>query len=237
MKAAALACFPSWAGFGLTAKILAAVFVVAGAAVSLAEKSYAPQTIQIDGRTFYFYSERNGAGDVFFPDDNRRGAARYFAGYGHAPELQEKMDAFHYQVFYDATPAPEFAGEDGAYSAYARMKHEWRDDTSGEWSDDTPGAYLYYQTRKTGGDFFRLSIYGVDGADLRVYGQRCGGSRKNAFICIAYIPWVRNDKYANWKEWTDAEGETHINRVYNALAEYPLSHNEELLADMAEMVK
>ncbi|MGI9297444.1 MAG: hypothetical protein ACR2QC_06040 [Gammaproteobacteria bacterium] len=227
---------PFFAGFGLTAKIIAAaafaVLAAGGAVYALAEKSYAPETIQFDGRTFHLLSERNGdTGELF--SVLAPGEAQYTAAYIDTPEPPQdgRINLFYYQVLYAANPAPEFVRENGTYSSFARMDKDW--------GDINADNYFHYRIAGTkDGEFARLWAHENGYGEVIAQVTFCGESRPNAFICIGYkAPLGRRGAYLRAAEWKNDEGESHLERVYDLLAEYPLAHNEELLADMAEMVK
>ena len=124
------------------------------------------------------------------------------------------------QTYYAANPAPAFV-RDGAYSAVARLKNLW-----GGGKD----SYLRDEIREEGDSIYKLFAWKTaprENGDvlIRTTGIKCGASRKNAYRCITYNSWM--------PPGTDAEGAAELERIYDLLAEYPLSHNEELLSDMA----
>ena len=220
----------SFSGIGLTTKIITAVVAIVvaagGALYALSQKSYAPETIQFDGRTFYLLSERNGdTGEVISVYDDSPGEAMYVAVYLDSPDAALSDSWFYYQVLYAATPAPEFVREDGAYSAVAFKEKEW----GGANSNRAP----FHQIRKSDNDSIAsLWAFETPEGTIRLYPRYCGASRKNAFICLGF-----NGAYPGAKEWAESEGAAELERIYNSLAEYPLLHNEELLADMAAAAK
>ena len=231
MKAAAVskfAFFPSFAGFGLAAKVVVGIFVIAtaagGAFYVFSQKTYAPKTIHFDGRDFYLISERDGdTGEVINIDNDANGGTRYVAGYSDiaAPQTGDNLRLLFDQTYYAANPAPAFV-RDGAYSAVARLKNLW----GGGNSD----SYLRDEIREEDDSIYKLFAWKTaprENGDvlIRTTGIKCGASRKNAYRCITYNSWM--------PPGTDAEGAAELERIYDLLAEYPLSHNEELLSDMA----
>ncbi len=220
-------------GLGLVAKVVVAVFVIAtaagGAFYAFSQKTYAPKTIHFDGRDFYLVSERDGdTGEVIAVYDETPGEALYVAGYSDSPPPQTNGDIFYYQVFYAENPAPELTDKNGAYSAVARFGREWGERGGEE-------GWVFFEVRESGDSIVRISAWDARyyNKGIRMGGKRCGASRKNAHVCIAYILRANPEKYPSPQEWTDTEGAAELERIYDLLANYPLSHNEELLSDMA----
>ena len=219
--------------------VFVAVWAMAAAAeqVSDSQKSYAPQTIEFDGRTFYLHTELNGdTGKVISVyDENSHpsvaGEAIYVAGYSDLPPPRTDGDIFYYQVLYSANPAPELTDENGAYSAVARFAREWGGNNS--------EGYVFYKVRENDDSIVRISAWDANyyGKGIRMGGKRCGASRENAHVCISFVARANPGKYPTPQAWKDAEGAAELERVYKLLSEYPLTHNEELLADMAGAVK
>ena len=224
-----------FAGLGLAAKVVAGIFVIAtaagGAFYAFSQKTYAPKTIHFDGRDFYLVLETKFSAAL-------EGAEKYGAVYSTATEAEREADEewqlnnlrLDYYVLYSANPAPEWM-QDGVLSPAA-----YKADIKRRHGPNPNPKQLLHEEREKGGESFSATVIDTPQPDafrLLVHATRCGASRKNAHVCIAYILRANPEKYPSPQEWADAEGAAELERIYDLLANYPLSHNEELLADMA----
>ena len=220
--------------------VVAAVMGAGGLLYVLAQQGYASETVRFKGQMFHLATEKPAGARTFFdfaPEGPNyvaiyQGETIYSpSGAGKYPK-GDVPDLLVYKVYYNVAPDDEFV-RDGVYSAAEVMKLKWGDETDGYRRDDEVKAdhYTFATRENDDGDITRVKVVGEysNNKDFVVRGERCGASRANTFVCVQIRYWTRNDQHADLKEWAETKG---VEDLYQALAEYSLVYNEEMMADM-----